>query len=183
MIIRPFKTTDIHDCATIHKLSRRASEKGVIFDSDLDRYDLNHFLDNWATWSTYQETQIRVAVDENNMIVGFVMFGKIRTRPDFDRGVVPRYGAEIYALYIHPDHFRKGYGRALFHSACENLIDQKLTSMILWALKKNKRACAFYETLGGERIGKQRVDMGEKSWAEESCFGWRDIRKKINEKP
>ena len=178
MIIRPYQTADLKQCAALHKQSRRESEKGIIFDSDLDRYDLKHFEKNWSEWSSYQETQILVAVSDD-LIVGFVMYGKIKTRPDFDKGVVPRYGAEIYALYVHPDNFRKNIGTQLFDNACRNLADLKLTSLILWALKKNKRACLFYESLGGERIAKQKIEMGEKSWAEESCFGWRDIRKII----
>ncbi len=175
MILRPFETTDIEACAKLHKLSRRESEKGVIFDSDLDRYDLNHFIDNWTTWSGYKETKILVAED-NDTVVGFVMFGKIQTRPDFDKGIVPKYGSEIYALYVHPDHFRKGIGKKLFLSACNDLIQNKQTSLILWTKKKNRRSCAFYDSFGGNKIGKKRVDMGEKSWAEESCFGWLDIR-------
>lgn len=176
MVIRPFTPSDIHACATLHKQSRRESEKGVIFDSDLDRYDLDHFINNWTEWAGYKETRILVAEDDNK-IVGFILFGKVQTRPDFDKGIVPKYASEIYALYVHPDHFRKGIGRGLFIAACTQLRDQKLTSMILWALKKNKRACAFYDSLGGQKVGKKRVDMGEKSWAEESCYAWADISK------
>lgn len=173
--IRPFLSDDIQACATLHKASRRESEKNVIMDCDLDRYDLDHFVKNWTEWSQYKETKILIA-EKDNKIIGFILFGKIRTRPNFDRGVVPRYSAEIYALYVHPDHFRQGVGKALFARACLNLIDQKLTSMVLWAFEKNKRACDFYESMGGQRIAKQRIDIGEKSWAEESCFGWRDLR-------
>lgn len=174
MIIRPFTSDDISACATLHKASRRESEVGIILDIDLDRYDLDHFIKNWSEWSSYKETKILVA-DDDGKIVGFTLFGKIKTRPDFDKGVVPRYGAEIYALYVHPDHFRQGLGKALFAAACNDLIEQKLTSMVLWTYKKNKRACQFYESMGGQRIAKQRVDVGTKSWAEESCFGWRDL--------
>ena len=175
MIIREFEKKDIEACASLHKLSRRQSEMGVIFESDLDRYDIDHFIQNWMEWSDYKETKILVA-ENNGAVIGFVMFGKIKTRPEFDRGVVPKYGGEIYALYVHPDHFRQGAGKSLFLKACEELAHQKLTSVILWALKKNKRACAFYDSFNGKKIGKKRVDMGEKSWAEESCYGWLDIR-------
>jgi len=167
VIIRPFEK--------IHKISRRESEKGIILDTDLDRYDLNHFIQNWTEWSDYKETQIHVAEDDGD-VIGFIMYGRIRTRPDFDKGVVPRFGAEVYALYVHPNHFRKNVGKALFLKAIEHLIDLKLTSLLLWALKKNKRACTFYESFGGERISKKKVEMGERSWAEESCFAWRNIK-------
>ena len=176
MKIRPFEKSDINQCAALHKASRRISEEGIIYESDLDRYDLDHFVENWTQWSDYKETQILVAEDED-CIIGLTLFGPVKTRPAFDKGVVPRYAGEIYALYVHPNHFRKGVGKALFMAAAAALTDRKLTSVLLWALKKNKRACAFYEWFGGEKIGKQRVDLGEKSWAEESCYGWRDVRK------
>jgi ribosomal protein S18 acetylase RimI-like enzyme len=176
MIIRAFSPEDIQDCAALHKASRRMSEQGVIYDSDLDRYDLDHFVQNWRDWSDNNETNILIA-EKDDKIVGFSMFGRTRTRPDFDKGVVPRFGAEIYALFVHPDFFRQGIGKALFYESCQQLSEQKLNGMILWAFKKNKRANAFYTSLGGEKIGKQKVELGEKSWAEESCFAWRDIRK------
>lgn len=179
MIIREFTKDDIDACAALHKSSCRESEKGIIFDEDLDRYDDDHFIENWTEWSGYKETSIFVAED-NNQIIGFVMFGKVKTRPPFDKGIVPKFGGEIYALYIHPDHFRQGVGKALFLKACEELTTQKITSMILWAMKKNKRACGFYDSFSGDRVGKKKVEMGKRSWVEETCFAWKDIRPLLN---
>lgn len=178
-IIRPFEEKDIQDCAALHQLSRCESEKGIIFDDDLNRDDLDHFLTNWQSWSKDESMSILISHDTSFVITGLSIAGKIKTRPDFDKGVVPRYGAEIYALYIHPNYFRQGIGKALFIETCKNLSQQNLNSMLLWTYKKNKRAGAFYEMMNGQRIAKKRVDIGEKSWAEESCFGWKDLRKII----
>jgi len=174
MNIRKFQISDLEACAALHHSSQRESEKGVIFDTDLDRHDLDHFINNWQEWTSMNDMDIIIA-ENNNDIVGLCISGKIRTRPDFDKGIVPKYGSEIYALYVHPDHFRKGTGRALFTHAVGTLKDQKQKSLLLWTLKKNKRACAFYDSFGGSKIGKKRVDMGEKSYADESCYGWLDI--------
>lgn len=176
MIIREFKKSDLEACAALHKISQRESEKGVIFDTDLDRHGLNHFIDNWKAWSDINDMDIIVA-DDNGAIIGLCIYGKIRTRPDFDKGIVPKFGSEIYALYVHPDHFRKGVGRSLFSKAIDGLKNQNQKSLLLWTLKKNKRACAFYDSFRGQKIGKKRVDMGEKSYADESCYAWADITK------
>jgi ribosomal protein S18 acetylase RimI-like enzyme len=176
MIIRTIIPSDIHDVAHIHRLSRMEYERGIIYGDDLERDNIDHFIKNWQTWMNDDEIS-KLCLEDENEIRGFVLYGRIKTRPSFDQGVVPRYGAEIYAIFINPDHFRKGYGAKLFKAACKDLADKKLTSMILWTLKKNKKSSAFYSSFGGEKIAKQRVDMGEKSWAEESCFGWRDIKK------
>lgn len=175
MIIRTPDIKNIETLANIHRLSRIEYERGVIYDADLERDDINHFIKNWQTWMNDEEI-FKLCLEDEGEIRGFVLYGRTKTRPSFDQGVVPRYGAEIYAIFIHPDYFRKGYGTRLFKAACEDLANKKLNSMILWTLKKNKKSSAFYNAFGGEKIAKQRVDMGEKSWAEESCFGWRDVK-------
>jgi len=177
MIIRNFEPDDLNNLAAIHSASKQVAEKGIIYDEDLAIFSPEYYQDKWRQWSQAEDTSIVIAYDEDNSAMGFVSFGRIKTRPDFDRGVVPKFGGEIYALYIHPDYFHKRVGTALFKKACENLAEKKLTSMILWAMKKNKRACAFYDKMGGERVGKKRIEIGEKSYADESCFAWKDVRK------
>jgi|GEM_PF-1905321 len=174
---------DIPAIANIHWLSQRESERNIIIDSDLDRYDSSYFQKKWHEWS--QDSEITTMVyrgyhdGNNDSVQGFISYGRVRTRPPQDRSVVPKYGAEIYALYIHPDHWRKGLAKALMHYAMRDLSNHKINSLLLWVFKKNRRACALYESLKGERIARQRVDIGEKSWAEESCFAWHDVRKII----
>lgn len=178
MIIRDFNiNTDLDDLATVHSASKQVAEKGIIFDSDLAVYTPEFYHEKWQEWSKFENTKIKLIYVDDKTAAGFICYGRIRTRPSFDRGVVPKYGAEIFSLYIHPDFIGKGYGKALFTHACQDLTEQKLTSLLLWALKKNKRACEFYEAMGGQKIGKKRIDIGEKSWADESCYGWNDIRK------
>jgi ribosomal protein S18 acetylase RimI-like enzyme len=178
MIIKTPTSNDIEKLASIHRASRIEYERDVIYDDDLNRDDINHFIKNWQTWMNDDDI-FKLCLEDDGEVRGFILYGRTKTRPSFDQGVVPRYGAEIYAIFVDPNHFRKGYGTQLFNAACKDLTDKKLNSMILWTLKKNKKSSAFYNSFGGDKIAKQRVDMGEKSWAEESCFGWRDIRKTV----
>jgi ribosomal protein S18 acetylase RimI-like enzyme len=175
MSIRAITENDIEQIAELHRLSRRESENGIIRDSDLDRKSHADFVHNWQDWLSDNEIY-KICFEDNGVLKGFSLFGRVKTRPAFDRGVVPKFGAEIYALYVHPDYFRQGVGKALFSETCRLLQDQKHYGLILWALKKNQPAQAFYTSLNGEKVGKQRVDIGESSWAEESCFAWKDIR-------
>jgi ribosomal protein S18 acetylase RimI-like enzyme len=176
MIIRTITFDDIVVIEAIHRLSQKESEKNVIYDFDLDRHAPDYFQNKWLEWLDNEDIS-KYCFDDNGVIKGFILYGRVKTRPSFDRGVVPKYGAEIYGLYIHPDYFRQGIGKALFRFVCKDLAEKKLTSLLLWALKKNSRACAFYDSLGGQKIAKQRIDYTEKSWAEEACYGWNDIRK------
>jgi ribosomal protein S18 acetylase RimI-like enzyme len=175
--IRLMTKNDIPRIAPIHRTAQIESERGIIFDSDLERKSLQSYQDDWGNWSNDPEIYTLVAEQDKN-IQGFITFGRVKTRPAQDKGVVPKYGAELYALYIDPNHWRQGVGSALFQSMIDHLITQKHIGLLLWVLKKNKRAIAFYDRIkGAEKIGRQRVDMGEKSWAEESCIAWRDVRK------
>jgi len=180
MIIRDYQNSDLPALAHLHSASKYAAEKGIIFDDDLALFTPDYYQDKWQEWSQWEDSTIHVAVNDDQTMIGFCCFGRVKTRPDFDKGVVPRFGGEVYSLYIHPDYFGRGVGKALFIDACHHLIDQKITSLLLWTMKKNKRACGFYDAMGGERVGKKRIDIGDKSWAEESCFAWRDIRKVIH---
>lgn len=56
----------------------------------------------------------------------------------------------------------------------EKLAAAGLTSMIVWVLKDNP-ACAFYETLGGTRVGSKPIVIGGAN-LEETAFGWLDIQ-------
>lgn len=177
MLIRPMIESDIQRVAEINRAGRIESERGIIMDTDLNRKSVEAFMTDWQEWLIDPEIYIQIAEKDGN-ICGFVAYGRTKTRPAQDRGVVPKYGAEIYAIYVDPSSWRQGIASALFRTAIDDLISKKHIGLLLWVLKKNKRALAFYETLpGAERIGKQRVDIGEKSWAEETCVAWRDIRK------
>ena len=47
-------------------------------------------------------------------------------------------------------------------------------SMLVWVLADNHPACRFYESLGGERVGRKRISLGGANLTEVS-YGWRDI--------
>ena len=77
---------------------------------------------------------------ENN-IIGFICAGSPRDNLDYE--------FEIYALYVHPEYFRKGIGKSLFEELAritKNYIDQR---MYLWVLEDNVNARKFYESIGG----------------------------------
>ncbi|MCK2217614.1 GNAT family N-acetyltransferase [Actinomadura sp. ATCC 31491] len=80
---------------------------------------------------------------------GFALYGPSR---DED---VP--GMEVYAIYVLPDEFSTGMGRALMTAAVEDLAASGHGEAGLWVLAANARARRFYERFGFTPSGRAKM--------------------------
>ncbi len=83
-----------------------------------------------------------LAAEIDGRVRGLVLLG-----PSRDGGAVPAEG-EIVALYVHPDHWRAGAGRALVEAALDRLVRSGCEEAIVWTLAESQRNISFYESLG-----------------------------------
>ena len=88
-----------------------------------------------------------LAAEVEGEIRGLVLIG-----PNRDPAVVRQEG-EIIALYVHPDSWRQGVGRALVGAALDRLARWGYRETIVWTLAESPRNLAFYEALGFRRDG------------------------------
>lgn len=163
----------VRDLALIHLASKLEAETGIVDPDYLSSFTQEGYEAKWAEWLNAEDSHQYIGY-VNDKPVGLISFGKLRTAPAGTSKIRPLYSSEIYAIYVHPDYFQKGYGRALMVFAAQELMTQKHKSMCLWAIDKNKRACGFYNALGGVRVGKQATQMG-RSNIKEACYAWRDL--------
>lgn len=171
--IHPATSDDIADLAYIHVASKKLAEKHIVNQAYLDSFRQEDFEEKWRGFLATEDSQQDLIYKGDNA-VGFISYGHLRTAPAGTSKIRPLYSAEIFAIYVHPDHIGQGYGKALLHHAVVRLKEQNHKSLCLWVLEKNKRARAFYEAFGGQRIGKHFVEMGPTK-VKELCYGWRDI--------
>jgi GNAT superfamily N-acetyltransferase len=82
--------------------------------------------------------QTLVAVDDG-AVVGFSNFGPDRDEPAF---------GEVYAIYVDPDRYSTGIGRAMMDEAVARLRKRELTPVRLWVLAGNARGITFDERYG-----------------------------------
>jgi ribosomal protein S18 acetylase RimI-like enzyme len=61
--------------------------------------------------------------------------------------------AELYTLYVTPDHWSTGAGRALMDRVLTEVRAEGYPRVILWVLRDNRRARRFYERAGFRRKG------------------------------
>jgi GNAT superfamily N-acetyltransferase len=84
---------------------------------------------------------------EGGEIVGFVDVGPSRDRDT---------EGELFAIYVHPEQWRTGVGRALIEAGEEELRRLGHEEAILWVLDDNPRARRFYEIAGWSVDGAAR---------------------------
>ena len=70
--------------------------------------------------------------------------------------------AELYAIYVVPQHWSTGAGRALMEAALDWASAARYEEICLWVLAENARARRFYERAGFTRTGESEVrdDLG-----------------------
>jgi GNAT superfamily N-acetyltransferase len=83
-----------------------------------------------------------VAEDTGGELVGWVCHGPYRD------GEVRTEDAELYAIYVHPEHMGRGVGQALLTESVERCSTAGHDRLLLWVLKENGRARRFYERAG-----------------------------------
>lgn len=88
-----------------------------------------------------------VAEDEGE-VVGFTSVGPSRDEPGI---------GELYAIYVHPERWSTGAGRALIERAEEQLRSEYDTAT-LWVLEDNPRARRFYERAGWTPDGARKAE-------------------------
>jgi ribosomal protein S18 acetylase RimI-like enzyme len=101
-------------------------------------------------------------------IVGYASFGPERDvleapwpHPLTTAGT-ERQAAELYALYVRPDWWSTGTGRALMDRSLARVSAAGYTSITLWVLQDNARARRFYGRAGFAADGARHVldDLG-----------------------
>ncbi|HEY1963544.1 MAG TPA: GNAT family N-acetyltransferase [Acidobacteriaceae bacterium] len=108
-------------------------------------------------------------------ICGFISGGRLRREPVSDFNGVSDFDGEIYAIYIARNAQGRGCGRALMRQLAGKLLQDGLTSAVVWALESDP-TCGFYARLGGELVGRKASPMIGPGRLVEVAYGWSDLR-------
>jgi len=90
------------------------------------------------------------------------------------RDGMPGYDGELYGLYALKAYQRRGIGRELMQTIARRLAADGFKAMILWVLKDNLKARAFYEAMGGVLTGEKGTTIGGADLIE-VAYGWADL--------
>ncbi len=131
--------------AHVHVRSWQVAYRGLVPDETLNQLDVAERAARWrATFGT-SDQDLLVAVD------GGTIRGFCSLQPSRDETESCETVGEITSLYVDPEHWRKGLGRALYTATVARASQRGFQELVLWVLEENHAARRFYERMGLHR--------------------------------
>ncbi len=140
--VRRATPSDAQAIAEIHVASWQVAYRGLFPDEALDRLSVAERQAQWTQGLANSHSTIWVS-EEGRRVTGFVL-----ACPSRDADAPASQFAEIAALYIHPNFWGTGCGRALCEAVFDHLRQTSVQAVIVWALTGNIPARHFYEHIG-----------------------------------
>lgn len=151
MRIRRASVSDVESLSKVHTDSWRSAYRGLVPETYLAKIDPGRLAECFRkNLSTNSEEMF--LVEQETSVIGFLGLGVCR---DLDCDQVQT--GEIYGIYLHPDHWRKGIGRLLCQKGLRVLESQGYSNVVLWVLEGNQQARGFYEAMGFSTDGSTKI--------------------------
>jgi ribosomal protein S18 acetylase RimI-like enzyme len=138
MKVRPIRPSDVPAIARTVVAAWQTAYRGILSDAFLEGLDVKRIEEVWYEIIEMGE-RTNLVVEVDGHAIGFVGFGEAR-----DEDTDPAQVAEIYGIYVHPDHWRAGAGSALMEAALERLRQAGYAQVVLWTMHDNTPAQDFY---------------------------------------
>ncbi len=122
-------------------------------DEVLDGLSVTQREKTWRAALGGEQAPAVVVAVRDGAVLGFCAVSAPSRDADADEHV-----AEIGAIYVEPDVWRAGVGRALMEAALEDLRAGAWHAVTLWVLAGNHGARAFYARFGFEPDGAETTD-------------------------
>jgi ribosomal protein S18 acetylase RimI-like enzyme len=166
LVIRKATVEDSAEIARVQVDTWRTTYRGIVPQSFLDEMAYDVRAESWREQLATGSSRICVAAMDGP-ICGFISGGRLREP-------VSEFDGEIWAIYVEVGAQQRGCGRAMMRKLAGQLLQDGLTSAVVWVLERNP-ACCFYVRLGGELVGRQTVTIGGSELVE-VAYGWRNLR-------
>lgn len=147
-------TNDASAVAAIHEAAWRSTYQGIIPHLHLERM-IARRGPRWWQQQIQRGANVTLLLFDG-MPQGYATWGDAR-------GTWPWPAGEIFELYVSPTFQGVGLGSRLFATVKKALKREGLSRLVVWALKDNETACAFYGGLGGAVVAAAPEHYGEAS--------------------
>ncbi len=150
--VREAVAEDAPAIVSLHVRSWQAGYEGVISSDYLRGLDLD-LAQRTVNWQmriigAQAENRLVLVSEVDGEVAAWLSSGPCR---DTDPGKPPP--GEVFGCYVDPVHWRRGVGSVLMAEALARLAVAGYSEAVLWVLKDNLRARAFYERHGWSADG------------------------------
>jgi ribosomal protein S18 acetylase RimI-like enzyme len=167
-VILPAGPADAEALARVHVTAWRETYRGLLPDAFLARMSETGHARRFRRELTFPHPNVVTLIAANPYgLFGYVCGGPSRSGAKGE--------AEIATLYLLRAAQGRGAGKRLLQSAARALAAQGARSLMISVLRDNRRACAFYERLGG-RADPPRLEPGPGGQVWEVSYRWADIQ-------
>ncbi|MER6423622.1 GNAT family N-acetyltransferase [Streptomyces sp. NPDC001137] len=143
LLVREMTLADCERVAEIRVGGWQTAYRGIIPQSYLDTMSVPEDAERRRTHFLERSAEVvNLVAERDGEIVGWVCHGPYRA------GEVRTPELELYALYVAPESYGVGVGRALIEESVRRCTAAGQARMYLWVLKENARARRFYERSG-----------------------------------
>ena len=161
-MIKPLEEKYLEDVATAHLLAWQKTFKGILSKDLLSSLNIYEFLSNWKQHLENEKRKNFVVLNDKNIAIGFISFESAEENNQW---------SEIIGIYIHPDYWDQGYGKALMKKAVTELKNaRKYSKIILWTMTANVSARNFYEKAGFKLDATTRISVRKGEQFEECRY-------------
>jgi GNAT superfamily N-acetyltransferase len=168
ILLRLASSADAAGLAQVHIHTWRTAYQGILQAEILASLSVASSQQRWLERLEKPEPRSFVwLVEIDGQVAGFASGGPER---DGD----PNYRGEVYALYLLQEYQRRGLGRKLVAASAHSLLENGMTTMLIWVLRDNP-ACRFYEAIGGKYLRERDVDIRGQNLPE-VAYGWDDLK-------
>jgi GNAT superfamily N-acetyltransferase len=150
-VVRDARLEDASAIARVHTRSWQAGYAHAFPAEALAAISVERRAENMAGWLASLPPRAAILVAEvGGNVAGFASVGAARDGHETT--------GELYSIYVDPDRWGKGVGRALIAEAEERLWAAGFIEATLWVLDDNPRARRFYEAAGWTHDGGTKRD-------------------------
>lgn len=128
--------------AEIQVRSWQTAYRGIVPDTYLDAMNPEDRAVKWREILQAADSELLV-IEEAGRILGWASWGDCR-----DDDMDPRKTAELWAIYLCPSAYGRGYGWQLWQEVERRVLEEGREEMTLWVLERNERARRFYGKAG-----------------------------------
>ncbi|MCV6603101.1 MAG: GNAT family N-acetyltransferase [Cohaesibacter sp.] len=178
--LRAANPDDAKAISELKVLCWRDTYKGLMPESVLQTMDAKAEEPHWRDWLADEKAGLSAYIlHKDTALIGYALAGAFRPvspQETEEAGQLILADAEIYAIYLHPNHQRQGHGQRLMAALVKDLIQQGYKDLALWVLGGNQKGETFYEKLGAREGPKRLERRSNKIVFREKAYIWPDLR-------